>query len=484
MFTTVYFPLVSTLATSCMSDDVLELLRAGKLAHAAASADACADSDDGELSPLCMQLQADLQLTLGVDVDAEESYRRSQKMIRGSKAAMRSASCRNAGWQAFFLHRLCTAMSCFSRVAEEPDVDAGRRLEARFGTLAVLYELGHLSEASEALDQIEAELDDSVQDAVLAEWRQLVLTLRFDLAVQRELRSMAALSDHVYWQSGFVGDASLLGIDGGDHTEACARATAAVATPLLRGRIQYLNALRRLAHGERREMPALLCHLDWASSQGMGAYQRSTRLEIALAALAAEAPQLADTVLSPLTGDHRGAAQGHRQLEYLYCMAKTRQAQGRSHESLQLYSRYALSAMQCLRDESQALAPRAQRNARRNTQLDDVSARLPAKYRRAYRYLLDNLDRGDLSVREVAAEVGVTERALQSAFKNSLGATPTEIIRQQRMERIRAELQADNYRSEQGVLGAAIKWGVRNRSTLVNGYRRQFNEAPSETLAR
>ena len=79
---------------------------------------------------------------------------------------------------------------------------------------------------------------------------------------------------------------------------------------------------------------------------------------------------------------------------------------------------------------------------------------------------------------------GVTERALQSAFKNSLGATPTEIIRQQRMARIHAALQSGGAQSEQGVLDVASKWGVQNRSTLVNGYRRQFNEAPSETLKR
>jgi transcriptional regulator GlxA family with amidase domain len=152
---------------------------------------------------------------------------------------------------------------------------------------------------------------------------------------------------------------------------------------------------------------------------------------------------------------------------------------------MQLYSRYALTAMQCLRDASRALTPYTQRSRHQGEVLDDdVAARLPAKYRRAYRYLLGNLERNDLSVREVAAEIGVTERALQSAFKNSLGATPTEIIRQQRMARIHAALQSGGAQSEQGVLDVASKWGVQNRSTLVNGYRRQFNEAPSETLKR
>jgi hypothetical protein len=38
--------------------------------------------------------------------------------------------------------------------------------------------------------------------------------------------------------------------------------------------------------------------------------------------------------------------------------------------------------------------------------------------------------------------------------------------------------------SDRNVLNAANKWGVHNRSTLVSGYRRQFQEAPSETLER
>jgi transcriptional regulator GlxA family with amidase domain len=114
---------------------------------------------------------------------------------------------------------------------------------------------------------------------------------------------------------------------------------------------------------------------------------------------------------------------------------------------------------------------------------DDVSARLPAKYRRAYRYLMDNLDQKDLSVREVASHVGVTERAIQAAFKNHLGLSPSELIRRQRMERIRDDL-LDDDAPVAGMLEVAKKWGVQHRSTLINGYRRVFHEAPSQTLGR
>jgi hypothetical protein len=34
------------------------------------------------------------------------------------------------------------------------------------------------------------------------------------------------------------------------------------------------------------------------------------------------------------------------------------------------------------------------------------------------------------------------------------------------------------------VLDVAKKWGVQHRSTLINGYRRVFQEAPSETMGR
>ena len=64
---------------------------------------------------------------------------------------------------------------------------------------------------------------------------------------------------------------------------------------------------------------------------------------------------------------------------------------------------------------------------------------LPLRYRRAYQYILEHLENRDLSVREVATHVDVTERALQMAFRTHLGMTPAELIRRRRIERIRKE---------------------------------------------
>src|ERR1700742_238699 len=161
------------------------------------------------------------------------------------------------------------------------------------------------------------------------------------------------------------------------------------------------------------------------------------------------------------------------------------QQQMRTQEFATLYGRYALASIQHVRADSVSLpsaAPEAAQS-RSAPRADDVSARLPAKYRRAYRYLMDNLDQKDLSVREVASQIGVTERAMQGAFRKHLGLSPSELIRRQRMERIREELLDDDAPVAR-VLDVAKKWGVQHRSTLINGYRSVFNEAPSETMGR
>ncbi len=494
MFSTLYFPLVAALATPKSQDhaDHSSRFLAAVLdaKFAAAGVLACRAAEEpgsGDEAAHVVQLHADLQLMLGVQVEAEESYRRSQKLIRESKQAIRAASCRNAGWQALFRHRLGTALACFSRLADENGISVQRACEARFAIVCVLQELGRTAQASAALDDLRERLNEfEGHEGEL--WRELADTLAFDLAVQADIRSATSLQDHVFWQSSLA-DTAAQGVSrvyasASDTLEGLLSTVARIRSPLLRARIDSLRQQRSAACGDRDAFSKLLDHLVWAREQGLADYQRTSRLEMALAALAGAAPHLADVVLEPLHRCSQHGITGHRQLEYLYCASKTRQSQGRGKEASQLYSRYALVAMQCLRADSHVRAPFIDRAAKASPQLDDVGARLPAKYRRAYYFVLENLDRRDLSVREVAAEIGVTERALQSAFRSFLGLSPTELIRRQRMDRIRAELTDGATPGDRGVLSAASRWGVENRSTLVNGYRKQFHEAPSETLER
>lgn len=543
MFTAIYFPLVASLASAHTPAAVSDLLReggcvaaAGRLAKeidpahgiiasaaaatgcsvhlsdglldsgtiarwacAGVSAANCADGAAGVVeaeqmaAAARMQLLADLHLLQGADDIAEDCYRVAQRLIRHSKYETRIASRRNTGWQAFFHQRFGTALACFTRVAGEADLSAGKRFDAVFGCFSVLYAMGHLRQATDMLDHLDEIVAQARGEA--GDWQafaEIAAVLRTDLDAQCALRSRPDFHDHVYWQSSLAGNRSVPraradvpvagnGVDDGATAQGVAVHAPAIA--LLRSRRDYLRALARLAAGERVALQDAMRHLAWATHQNMASYERGVRLELALASLAAHSPQHAELVLA---GFEAGTpvAGGQRQLEYLYCMAKMRTAQEREADGQQFYLRYAMAAMQFLREEAQAPAPLPAAEAQCGAApLDDIGARLPARYRRAYRYLIDNLSRRDLSVREVAAQIGVTERSLQNVFKDCLGATPTEVIRQQRLDRIRAELEENTW-GERGVLDAAMRWGIENRSTLVSGYRNRFNEVPSETLRR
>jgi transcriptional regulator GlxA family with amidase domain len=164
-----------------------------------------------------------------------------------------------------------------------------------------------------------------------------------------------------------------------------------------------------------------------------------------------------------------------------YCQAKVHALSGRIDDSLKHYQRYALESVQCLRVEAADALP-AQPGAAAEGGSEEIELRLPAKYRRAYRFMMQNLDNAELSVHQIADEIGITERALQSMFKAQLGMTPAEVMRRCRIERIRQDLLRDTVTGAT-VIEVAARWGIRNRSTLVALYRRYFHETPAQTLA-
>jgi AraC-like DNA-binding protein len=151
-------------------------------------------------------------------------------------------------------------------------------------------------------------------------------------------------------------------------------------------------------------------------------------------------------------------------------------------DAMRHYQRYAFESMERVRGASTAALPSEASTPSGGTK-DDIEMRLPAKYRRAYRYLQENLDQPELSVREISDSIGVTERAIQTAFKAHLGMTPGEVVQRCRVERIRAELLREDAH-DASVIETAARWGIRNRSTLITSYRKFFRETPTETLAR
>ena len=211
MLVTYYFPYVSMLNAASVPSSVVDLIRNGHVHAAAANVQRLVDRHDDAPPAALLQLQGDLQLSLGMEVDADDSYREAQKRMRDDKDGMRFASCRNAGWQALFRYRYGTAMSCFMQIADHPLASVVLRLDALFGAFGVLFSVGRLRDADAVLDTLEDMLDEATSNGAFHQadgWQRLLSTVRFDVEAQSTLRSRSALSDHIYWQVGLTGDAA------------------------------------------------------------------------------------------------------------------------------------------------------------------------------------------------------------------------------------------------------------------------------------
>jgi AraC-like DNA-binding protein len=475
MFSAIYFAVASTLSSSDLAEPIALKIHAGRWLEAANAVARLTDTDiEAKPDAGLIALHGDLMLMTGRLEDAESSYRRAQRTLAGSRDALRIASCRNTGWQAFFRDQFSVALNCFKRVTQEAGATQQQRMESLLGITLVLHHLSCTQSSWETL----VELGDLASESDDVRWCAMVDTLRCDLFTQYSVRHADSLTDHVYWRSEAIDflPRELLNSEAMPASrDRCAR------IPVLAGRMDYLVKLRALAAGKIHLIDNADPHLQWVRQSGLADYRRRVHLEIALAALAASSPNVAESMLAQCEGQGLQYHQHARwYLDYQYCLAKIRQQQGRIQEFSQLYGRYVFAAMRHVRADAAVISLIA---SEKKTGSDDISSRLPGKYRRAYRYMMDNLDQRDLSVREIASHIGVTERAIQAVFKNTLGLSPSQLIRRQRMERIRRNL-VDEDGVVTSVLDVAKKWGVGHRSTLVNSYRQFFNETPSETLAR
>lgn len=424
----------------------------------------------------CMQAEADLLLAMDWHEEAESLLQKAQRHFVHSRDELRLLSCRNSGWQALFHRRFGTAQSCLSRICEDGHASDRDRIEAWVGLAYSHHALGQQLLAEAAMQKVMEHVE------VIADTRMeiVVEAITLDIKVKHHLRQSHGLNDHIFWRQ--PNQHAQAAASGATLSEAITSLLGrCTGLPLLEAQLNLLRSLIKLSMADRSVIPFLKSHMEWAGEEGLSTYVRQTRLEMVLASLSANMTDFAEQTMAHI----RDAAQSHVtrrwDIEHSYCLAKLTELQGRTTESLQLYRKYACDAMECLRVEicsqiKPAYSPGA-------TSYDDIEVRLPAKYRRAYRYIVNHLSERNLCIREVAAEIGVTERALQSVFRSHLGISPTELIRRCRMERIRADLLNPTSKMT-SIFEAAQKWGIFNRSTLASAYRAYFKETPNETLMR
>lgn len=452
--------------------EVAELLASGRFRDAVAIAEEMLDdrirviTGPDVQAGLLARLAGDLMLALGRLEDAEETYRIAVKHAGERRGAVRIASCRSSGFLNLYQQRFSNAMACFERIEADDAATVHDRVEAICALSMIWLSLGDSSAAQVMLRRAEAQLEN-VQDAKL---RGLVALMHVERQVRSEVRSHELLDDHILWHD----ESREISETPPTPLKVCP------GHPWLALRCTYLMNLRAYIRGDVSVQDNLSAYLSDLDKSGCHTLESQSRLDCALAGLAQRQVPFVKQVLEPLSRNRERRRLRGWNLELLYCRAKMEMLSGRYDAAIVHYQKYARASMEISRHISRsdhrsdsAMEPAA----------DDVLVRLPAKYRRAYRYMCDNLDSAGLSVREIAEQIGVTERALQSAFKTYLGMTPGEVLQRCRMERIRADLLRDDATGT-SVLATAARWGIRNRSTLMTSYRKFFQETPTQTIAR
>jgi len=476
MYPTVYLALLSALKSRNSVPRYCASVLEGDFAKAYCVVDDVADQS--ERVQLQARGQSNHELTALADVSviagdleaAENHYRRAQKLVWKDDDQLRVQSCRNTAWISLFRARPAVAQRSFARVSAEPGAQVEQRIEALIGMALAHHQLAQQQAADGALSRA-AELADEHEEP---RFRLVVDLLAQEFDVRLKVRASRALDDHAFWQSSLAS----VSLAAGSRVPLAPASAVAVRPALLSLHQELLHTMERLGSGECGT-PASVIAARISREAPNPDFEFHAMLEMALAAFAGGQDDLGAEMMSALS---KFDGRVHRNVDYFYSMAKVATRRGEHAQALKFYCQYTAEALRCLR--SDAAPTRAAGTARTHGSTlvsDEVSARLPAKYRRAYRYIIENIDREDLTTREVAAEMNVTMRTIQLVFKRALGVTPCGLIRSLRLEGIRRDLLDENGPAA-SIYDTANRWGLKSRSTLAKGYSKHFNESPSQTI--
>lgn len=425
---------------------------------------------------LAGQLAARLLLAMGRDEEAEEVFQRLLHLYEGlPREQARRHAALDRGALELGLWRLAAAAQQFNEVADDEEAAAPLRLEALGGMAAALVRLGETRRAHHSL-QLALKLAASAGETRL---QPLLVALQLELEATGRLRSFDAAGEPAAGTLRVAPEAAGL-------SAALRQAASALdGMALARHRLHALAeldtpALLQVARAEvaRETVRAALAALRSAQLTRL---EERQRIDAALACAAAGQHALMPEWLGTLVADEARLQRHRAAPELLLCLSHLRGYHGRHAEALRLFREYAQEQVHRLRRELPQLPyTRCLERSNQPGVADATELQLPARYRRAYRFIVDHLGDHQLSINQVAAQVDVTVRALQMAFRHHLGMTPAELIRRRRMEAIRTELLSNTGRET--ILDVATRWGMGSRSTLTQNYRQQFGEAPSRTL--
>ena len=117
-----------------------------------------------------------------------------------------------------------------------------------------------------------------------------------------------------------------------------------------------------------------------------------------------------------------------------------------------------------------------------STRPKEMPCRRYQALRCAVRYIREHFDE-PVTLRQLCEVTGVSDRALESAFKETFDITPKAYITLTRLHGVRRTLCAAGP-DELSVTEVAMRWGFIHLGRFAQYYREQFGESPSESLHR
>lgn len=435
-------PLFMALDSACMTHSRLpsyvRLVTKGDFADARALAKQARKRFTDALSISLMdQAAADMSILMSDYEQAESLYASSVSDLSGSPL-LSAVSCRATGIQALFQNRFDVAAHCFKRNTEEM-VAMEYRIEG-YATLALIYrEVGLDKNAQENFIKLR-KLTKQTSHSI---WHELSNLLALDLAAYRTMYASSAMNDHIFRHINCVveevADETLVN----DRLEDLAMDPEFVS--LFRARKQHLTNMIHLVNGEKVDWNELknFSHDSFAKKSRL--YLKYASLEIGLAALAgghadiAQKLMMNDQWLGSL-GDHTANRTVRiDRNELLYFVSKIEKTRTTIDESNPLYQHYLESAFKAIHQFTNKLqqtvsvglvnTPAMEIQMDQSTTPGQKINPIPLRCLRAYEYIKENSWRSDLSVREVASTIGVSERWLQLQFKRHFGCSPKAVIR-------------------------------------------------------
>lgn len=407
-------------------------------------------------------------LVAGLAEAASEVFHQQLKAYDAvSRGMVRWHSALDQAWLYQHLNRASRALECWNIVARDAEAPAPLRIEGLCGAAVSLQALG---QHAHALATAEHALTLCAAPGLAAALRTGAEAIRLEVLTNACLLGCEDLSDHAFAQrmAGAWRDAPC--------RDKLAQAAGTLLSqhgvaPLLAARLSFLRG-GLLGDHQGARLEAVTAFIRWLREHELAGVDATSRIEACMALLSAQAVGVAREMIQPLAGNEREVEANPHAMDIQYCLSKIHLGDGRFGDSMKQYKRHVAQAMRVVHGTVMSRMDTTVPGLATPSQ-DTTGLRLPPRYRAAYRYIIEHLHDNELSVREVAGRLGVTERALQLAFRNHLGVTPAELIRSERMKRIRSELdEVCDTGGRARVLDVANRWGISNRSTLANALKR------------